>query len=87
MSALLVNLFVNFMGTLPTIRKAYCQPETENRLAWAMFSAGNLLNLLAVEEWVFEQAIYPAALALFVGAVTVLVWTPGRRGRFRVAEK
>lgn len=42
MSALLINLFMNLLGTLPTIRKVYYQPETESWLAWTLFSLGNL---------------------------------------------
>lgn len=37
MSALLINLLLNLLGTLPTMRKAYYQPESENRLAWTLF--------------------------------------------------
>jgi hypothetical protein len=81
MSALLINLFMNLLGTLPTIRKVYFQPETESRLAWILFSLGNLLNLLAVEDWVFSMAVYPVSMVIIVGVVTVLVLIPNRTWR------
>src|SRR3990167_5114886 len=33
---LLINLFIDFMGALPTIRKAYYEPESEDRTAWVL---------------------------------------------------
>jgi hypothetical protein len=81
MSALLICLFMNFLGTLPTIRKAYYQPETENGLAWTLFSLGTLLNLLAIEEWTFSMAVYPVSMVFIVGVVTILVLIPNRARR------
>jgi len=81
MSALLINLFMNLLGTLPTIRKVYYQPETENRLAWTLFSLGNLLNLFAIEERVFAMVVYPVSMVFIVGVVTVLVLIPNRARR------
>jgi hypothetical protein len=81
MSALLISLFMNFLGTLPTIRKAYYQPETENRLAWTLFSLGNLLNLFAIQEWTFAMVVYPVSMVFIVGSVTVLVLIPNRARR------
>jgi ABC-type transport system involved in cytochrome c biogenesis permease subunit len=81
MSALLICLFMNFLGTLPTIRKVYYQPETENGLAWTLFSLGTLLNLFAIEEWSFSMAVYPVSMIFIVGTVTVLVLIPSRARR------
>jgi hypothetical protein len=78
MSALLINLLMNLLGTLPTIRKVFYQPETESRLAWTLFSLGNLLNPFAIEEWVFSMAVYPVSMVLIVGVVAALVLIPNR---------
>ena len=72
MTALLINLFINLLGTLPTIRKAYYQPETENKVTWSMFSLGTIVNLFAIEKWVFSMAVYPVSMVFIVGIVTVL---------------
>ncbi|MGD2148283.1 MAG: hypothetical protein PVH41_16445 [Anaerolineae bacterium] len=72
LSALLINLFINLLGTLPTIRKAYYQPETESGLAWTLYSLGNLVNLFAIEHWTFSMVVYPVSMVFIVGVVTLL---------------
>ncbi|MEK7516302.1 MAG: hypothetical protein AAB562_01770 [Patescibacteria group bacterium] len=72
--ALLINLSIDFMGALPTIRKSYYEPEGEDRTAWAMFFAGNTANLFAVESWSFAIAAYPIYMFLCSGAIAVLVF-------------
>ena len=79
--ALVMTLGVDFLGAVPTIRKAYRAPHTEDRLAWALFIAGNTFNLLAVERWVFAIAVYPVYMFLASGTITALVLRPRPAGR------
>jgi len=73
--ALLINLFIDFLGALPTIRKAYHKPESENHIAWILFFGGNIINLFAVEKWTFTIAVYPIFMFLLSGliAITILI--------------
>jgi hypothetical protein len=73
MAALLINVAINLAGTLPTIRKAYYYPETENNTAWVLFFAGTEVNLLAVQKWTFDMAVYPVYMVLIIGLVSGLV--------------
>ncbi|MGW8304196.1 MAG: tetratricopeptide repeat protein [Desulfobacterales bacterium] len=76
MSALLINLLINLLGTLPTARKAWYQPETESKVAWSLFSLGSIVNLFAVESWTFSMAVYPVSMIFLIGIVTVpVLWT------------
>ena len=76
MSALLINLLINLLGTLPTARKAWYQPETESNVAWSLFSLGSIVNLFAVENWTFSMAVYPVSMIFLIGIVTVpVLWT------------
>lgn len=59
---LYLMIFVDAAGAVPTIRKTYEKPESESRVAWAMFLAGNTLNLFAVGEWTAAIASYPVYL-------------------------
>lgn len=68
--ALLANLFVDFMGALPTIRKTYRDPLGENTLAWVLFFTANTLNLFALNTWNFSIVIYP--LYLFAVSCTIM---------------
>ena len=74
--ALLMNLFIDFLGALPTIRKSYFEPEGEDRLAWALFFAGNVANLFAIEGLTFVIVVYPAYMFLASGTITFLVLRP-----------
>lgn len=76
MSALLINLFINLLGTLPTLRKVWYQPETENKVFWSLVLLGTLVNLFAVEKWIFSMAVYPVSMIFLIGIVTVpVLWT------------
>ncbi len=79
--ALLINLSIDLLGALPTIRKAYYEPNGENRTAWALFFAGNTFNLFAVERWVLVIAIYPIYMFLGSGIITTLVFWPRKERR------
>ena len=71
--ALVTTLGVDFAGAIPTIRKAWVAPHTEDRLAWALFIAGNTFNLVAVDRWEFAIAIYPIYFFLASGTIAALV--------------
>jgi hypothetical protein len=74
--ALLMSLSVDFAGALPTIRKAYQEPETEDRIAWSLFLSGNCINLMAIDRWMFKIVIYPAYMVLASGLIALLVLRP-----------
>ena len=70
---LIANLFIDFMGGLPTIRKSYYEPEKEDRLAWTLMFISNIANLFAVKQWIFAIAIYPVYMFMVSGLIAVLV--------------
>ena len=74
--ALVMTLSVDFAGALPTIKKAYLDPDGEDRPAWALFIAGNTANLFAIERWVFAIAVYPIYMFLASGTIAALVLRP-----------
>jgi hypothetical protein len=71
--ALCLNLAIDFFGALPTIRKAYHSPESEDLTAWILFLLGNTLNLAAIERWQFSLFIYPIYLFVLSGLITTLI--------------
>lgn len=82
--ALIINLFIDFMGALPTIRKTYYDPESEDRIAWALFFAGNIVNLFAVEHWAFAIAVYP--IYMFFGSGLIAAFIFLRRSRKAITQ-
>jgi hypothetical protein len=57
--ALLFNILIDFLGALPTIKKSYYQPETENILTWSLYLAASAINLFAIEHWSFALTVFP----------------------------
>ncbi|HEX5038086.1 MAG TPA: hypothetical protein VFX30_13085 [bacterium] len=69
------GLFIDLVGAVPTIAKAWKDPESENLPAWVLFFAANALNLLAIKEWSVAMASYPVYMAFITLAlVSVLLW-------------
>ena len=63
------GIAVDGFGAVPTILKSWKNPEGESVLAWTFWTAGNLLNLLAIETWswnVASYAVYMALLAILI---------------------
>jgi len=83
--ALYMGNFVGLMGYLPTIKKAYFLPKTENTLSWVMTAAAETLNLFALTTLKPNIAILPIRSALTAGLVAYLLIFPTTR--FRAARK
>jgi len=63
------GIFVDLIGALPTLRKSYYDPKSEDLLAWVLFFVANALNLLAIREWNLAIASYP----VYMSFITFLV--------------
>jgi hypothetical protein len=74
--ALILNIVIDVLGALPTIKKSISRPESENRLTWTTFFFANSLNLLAVESWTLLAVLYPLYLCVMTGLFSVLLWRP-----------
>lgn len=71
--ALLTNIAIDFIGSLPTIRKVYYEPETEERTPWVLFFVGSLANIVAIPTWQFSIVLYPAMQVIILGVILALV--------------
>ncbi len=79
---LIAGLFIDFFGSIPTIRKSYLEPGKENRLAWMLAFSANAINLFAIDKVDFVLMIYPLYMFIAVGVITVLVVCPRKhKGR------
>lgn len=64
------GLFIDWIGALPTLRKSWVDPYSEDLLSWILFLTANALNLLALRVWNLEMASYPLYM---VGITLVMV--------------
>ncbi|MFE4104813.1 hypothetical protein [Almyronema epifaneia] len=82
--ALFTNLAIDFSGALPTIRKTYLRPDTEEGLPWFLFWLASLLNLFAIERFSLELFAYPFYLFCIPSIVLFLLisakfnWRPSQ---------
>ncbi|MBV6624110.1 MAG: hypothetical protein KI793_14420 [Rivularia sp. (in: Bacteria)] len=74
--ALSINIAIDFLGALPTIRKSYREPETEDLLSWIIFLLAHTLNLIAIKQWSLSILAYPVYLFLTVATIVILLLRP-----------
>lgn len=75
-------IFVDFLGAVPTIVKAYRQ-EGEDTTPWLLTALGNGINILAVTAWTSEIALYPVYASLV--SVTILFLLSRQKSSLRSA--
>lgn len=71
--ALLLFLSIDLAGLLPTMRKSYFDPASEDAPAWWLSFIAGLFNLAAVERWEFGIAVYPLYIAAGNGVIACLL--------------
>ncbi len=76
---LLVNILMDFLALIPTIKKSYLRPEGEDRIAWTLESLAGVFNLFAIERWTFAIAFYPLYLLALNIVITFLLYRPTLR--------
>lgn len=78
---LAMNIAMDFVGLLPTVKKSWLRPEGEDRTAWGLEMLAGMLNIVALERWTLGLAFYPAYLLVVNGAITALLFRPVFRRR------
>ncbi len=84
--ALLGSIVVDFIGLIPTMKKAYIDPEHEDPSAWALEFLASAMNVFAISAWFsLEEKDWIYALYLFLvnGIVAALLWRRRLLGKFR----
>lgn len=70
---LFLNILIDFFGILPTIKKSYFDPLSEDTLAWSVTVLASVLNIFAVETWTFSIGVYPVYMLFFNGMILALL--------------
>lgn len=79
--------FVSFIAYLPTIKKAYFLPETENTLSWAMTTCTALVNVCALTTLKPNVAIPPIIGVFTSGTVSYLLLFPVAHAKIKHRRK
>ena len=69
---LLGGICVNFLALPPTLLKIWKEPDTEDALTWTLKMVGYVINVVAIDTWVFRIWIYP--VYGIVASTTVLLF-------------
>jgi hypothetical protein len=77
--ALYLSIFIEVLGFIPTVKKTYRYPKTENLMSWTIGVAAAFINLFAITEFSLEVYSYP--LYIFMADITMVVVIFMRRTR------
>lgn len=79
--ALLFSIGIDMLAALPTIKKSFLEPETEDLFAWTMYGIGSLLNLFTIENWSIEKTALPLYVFFLNLTIVLLLLRPKRQIR------
>ena len=79
--AFIGSIIVDFIGLIPTIKKAYFNPNKEDPVAWGIEMVAIIINALGISVWfsaVEKDWIYALYLIIINGIVFILLLMPFR---------
>jgi len=71
--AILFAIVADGLAAIPTIKKAYREPETESSLAFGLCTLSALIIMLTVDEWTIEEFSFPVYILLVCILLFVLI--------------
>ena len=74
--ALIINIIIDFFGILPTIKKSYLNPKSEDSFPWLITFITCIVNIFAIESWRFDIWVYPIYLLLSNGVIAFFLYFP-----------
>jgi hypothetical protein len=77
--AITINIAIDTLGALPTIKKTFYEPESEDFFSWSMFLTASTINLCALSQFSVELAAYPLYLFSFNLIMVALMLRPRMR--------
>ena len=78
--SVIVITVVDFVAFVPTIRKAFSHPETENGWTYTLSGLKFIISLFALGSFTWTTALYPSSLVLANFAfVLMLLWRKDRK--------
>ena len=79
-TAIVLSILGDAAAALPTLRKAWLEPATENRSAYLISLAGMILGIFSIREPTFAAYGFNAYLVVMSGALVLILYWPRRRG-------
>jgi hypothetical protein len=79
LTAIALSILGDAAAALPTVRKAWLAPETEDRRTYVLSLIGMILGIFSVEEATFAGYAFNAYLVFASGVLAVILYLPRRR--------
>lgn len=83
--AIFFSILADALASVPTVVKAYKQPETENGLVFFMSLFNSGIGLLVIKTWNFQHVGFP--LYLLINAIIFVAIIYGKLGKRRFFPK
>jgi hypothetical protein len=78
-TAIVLSMLGDTAAALPTLRKAWLEPATENRSAYLISFVGMVLGILSVQEATFSAYAFNVYLLAMTGTLVLILYWPRRR--------
>ncbi len=78
-TAIVLSILADAAAALPTVRKAWLEPATENRPAYLIAFVGMVVGILSVREATFSACAFNAYLVAASGTLVLILYLPRRR--------
>ncbi|MGB6436084.1 MAG: hypothetical protein WBF59_18915, partial [Bradyrhizobium sp.] len=78
-TAIVLSILADAAAALPTLRKAWLAPATENRRAYLISLVGMVLGIFSVQEATFTAYAFNAYLVAVSGILVLILYLPRRR--------
>ena len=75
-TAIVLSILGDAAAALPTLRKAWLAPETEDRPAYVLALIGMILGLLSIREATFSAYAFNVYLLIVSGALVTILYLP-----------
>lgn len=79
--ALFLTTIIDAIGSVPTIKKTWERPGSEDKVTWILFLIANAINLFAIKQWTLSVAMYPVYVVILSSTMCALLLVPRKSGR------
>lgn len=84
LTAVLILTAIDILGSVPTFRKIYAQPFSENALFYVIICIRSFVSIFALEKYSWTTVLFPGAITLMCLLIVMLLQY--RRGKVSQAE-
>jgi hypothetical protein len=79
-TAIALSILGDFAAALPTVRKAWLEPATEDRSAYLISFIGMISGILSIQEPTFSAYAFNVYLLVASGVLVLILYWPRKRG-------